>query len=118
MPPMGLTLEGLDSRLKLLEEDRVRALASVETMAVLTATNRQIMETLERIGKWIESVDTRVRANETAIPPDLDSRLRRLESAVPKTHLIEGLMVAGVMGILSLVGLSVWATVFGGRVAQ
>jgi len=107
MPPPDLTLEILDYRVSVLEEDRRRFLAALETLVLLGAsvgeTQRAMNATngnAERLGKWIEAVDKRVQG---------------LEVEAPVLRLTSKWVIGGVIGTLSglasLIAIALWALV-------
>lgn len=93
MPPNEVTLELLDYRVSVLEADRQRFLTALETLILLGETLRTTQKSAEQLGHWLETVDKRVQA---------------LEVAAPILSLTSHWVMAGVLGILSLVGMGFW----------
>lgn len=104
-PPMreGMTLEVLDYRVSVLEEDRRRFLAALETLVLLGAsvgeTQRGMAvanENAQKLGEWIEAVDKRVQGLEVA-QPMLESTAALVRRGVVG---IFGIFAAVVVGVI------------------
>ena len=100
MPPNEVTLELLDYRVTVLEEDRRKFLAALETLVLLGATIGETQRTMveqnknaTQLGEWLQRVDSRVQS---------------LEVARPMLEMTSHWVRIGVLGVLSLVGMGLY----------
>lgn len=91
-----LTPEVIEWRLSQLEEDRKRMADALDVLVKLEQRHEETREALARGKKTME---------------DFEARVRTMESAMPLMKLTSNWVIIGVLGILSLVGMTAYRTV-------
>ena len=91
-----VTTEVIEWRISQLEEDRKRIADALDLIVRLEQRHEETREAFSRTHKIMENVESRVRA---------------VESALPVMQLTSKWVIAGVLGILSLVGMTAYRTV-------